>query len=174
MLSNIKELFNDLDLFSKKVAGVNLSTIIFEQYNFSKGYMAIDTIFTKSDQFLSINEAFSAIFCKDLHDMHEWDITKQPSSDDLQWLKALKEIWIPENYLKFEGIQLEFVNIDYFINRVESDLDSLNVSKKEVSNLLKKITDNPEVLRLKKGHVYDKFFCQNNDYYFIYEWGIYA
>jgi hypothetical protein len=174
LLSNIKELFGDLDFFSKQVAEADLSTIMFEQYDFSKGYMAIDTIFTKCDQFLNLKEAFAAIFCKELHDMHEWDISTQPSPDDLQWTRALKEIWIPENYLKFEGIQLEFVDVNNFIKKVEYDLESLNVTKTEANILFMKITENPEVIRLKKGHVYDKFFCQNNDYYFIYEWGIYA
>lgn len=131
MLSNIKEFFGDLDFFSKQVAEVDLSTIMFEQYDFSKGYMAIDTIFTKCDQFLNIKEAFAAIFCKELHDNN-------------------------------------------FIKKVEYDLESINVTKTAANNLFMKITDNPKVIRLKKGHVYEKFFCQNNDYYFIYEWGIYA
>lgn len=174
MLNSIKSLFDDPDRFAQFIAKTDLVKLTFEHYELLRNHMAIDLILSPKNQYQDIQEAFASLFCKELHNMHEWDITKQYAYDDKEWLMALKDIWIPENFLKYPGLQVEMENASSFIKSVELDFQNVHVPSETANDVLKKISKNPTVIRLQKRNVYDQYFGESEAYYFLYEWGIYS
>ncbi|WP_255258837.1 hypothetical protein [Bacillus pseudomycoides] len=165
-------MFNERDLFAKLIAKARLSNLSFDVYSFRKYEIVVDLIFAEKSQFKNLQEAFAAIFKKELFEREEWDISDEPAPSDKQWIEALKNIWIHEYFLKYRGICLEYVNSENFINRFKVDLFDVDSPESIVKELLMKL-NNIETIQVKKGHVYDQIFGQSESHYFLFEWGIY-
>ncbi|WP_243526931.1 hypothetical protein [Bacillus pseudomycoides] len=172
MNKEIQELFDDLNLFAKQIANVRLSNLSFDVYEFNDEYaMQVDLIFARKGQFDNIQEAFSALFKKELFDGEGWDISDEPDPSDEQWLTALKDFWINTYYSRV-CISIELANKDDFISRFKRDLASVNAPKQVVKELLIRL-NHIETIQVQKGYVYDYTFGQSDSYYFLFEWGIY-
>ncbi|WIY58838.1 hypothetical protein [Bacillus arachidis] len=168
----IQELFDDLNLFAKQIATVRLSNLLFDVYEFRDEYaMQVDLIFAQKGQFDNIQEAFSAIFKKELFDGEEWDISDEPAPSDKQWLTALKSFWINAYYSRV-CTSIELVNKDDFISRFKRDLTDVNAPEQVVKELLIRL-NHIEIIQVQKGYVYDYIFGQSDSHYFLFEWGIY-
>jgi hypothetical protein len=94
MKKEIQELFDDHNLFARQIANVRLSNLSFDVYQFRENLMQVDLVFAEKGQFDNIQEAFSAIFKKELFDGEEWDISDEPKPSDEKWITALKKFWI--------------------------------------------------------------------------------
>ncbi|MGG3805464.1 hypothetical protein [Metabacillus fastidiosus] len=134
--------------------------------------MQVDLIFAEKGKFDNIQEAFSAIFKKELFDGEEWDISDEPDPSDEQWIAALKNIWINEYYPR-KSIYIELVNKDDFTNRFKKDLADVNAPESVVKELLIRL-NHMEAVQVRKGHVYDCIFGRSDSHYFLFEWGIYV
>ena len=67
MRNEIQELFDDVDLFARQIANVQLENLSFDEYEFSdKSAMQVDLVFIKKGQLDNVQEIFSAIFKKQL------------------------------------------------------------------------------------------------------------
>ncbi|OJE45268.1 hypothetical protein BAQ49_06900 [Bacillus proteolyticus] len=172
MNKEIQELFDDLNLFARQIVNVRLSKLSFDVYEFRDEYaMQVDLTFARKDQFDNIQEAFSALFKKELFDGEEWDISDEPDPSDEQWLTALKDGWINTYYSRV-CISIESVNKDDFISRFKRDLADVNAPEQVIKELLIRLS-HIETIQVQKGYVYDCIFGQSDSYYFLYEWGIY-
>ncbi|WP_375200782.1 hypothetical protein [Bacillus sp. RS11] len=170
--SEIQELFGDFNLFSRQIANVQLSNLSFDVYEFrDKSAMQVDLLFTRKGQFDNIQEAFSAIFKKQLYDGEEWDTCDEPDSSDEQWLTALKNFWINEYYPR-KCVCIGSVKGD-FISKFKRDLADENVPESVVKELLIRL-NHIETIQIQKGYVHECIFGQSDSHYFLFEWGIYA
>ncbi|MFC9539913.1 hypothetical protein ACFTQ7_08495 [Lysinibacillus sp. NPDC056959] len=168
----IQDLLNDLNSFAKHIASVRLSNLSFDVYEFrDENVMQVDLIFAEKSQFENIQEAFSAIFKKELFDGEEWDINDEPNPSDEQWLTALEDGWI-NDYYPPKYVCIELVNKDEFICRFKNELAYLNVTESIVKELLTRL-NHIETIQIKKGYTYDYIFGQSESHYFLFEWGIY-
>lgn len=172
MKREIQELFDDLNLFAKLIAKVKMTNLSFELYNFSKYEMMVDLIFAPKNQFNNLQEAFSALFKKELFVVEEWDSDDEPGSLDEQWIMALKKTWINDYFLKFGGVCLESISTGDFMCRFENDLRAVNTPETIIHELLMKL-NNLKVIQIKKGNVYIKVLGQSDSHYFFFEYGIY-
>lgn len=171
MRTEIQDLFSDYDSFAGKVADVQLSNLSFDVYEFrDKSAMQVDLLFIKKDQFNNIQEAFSAIFKKQLFDGEEWDTSDEPDSSDEQWLTALKNFWI-NAYYPGKYMCIELVKGD-FISKFKRDLAHVNAPEAVVKELLNRL-NHIETIQILKGHVYECIFGKSDSHYFLFEWGIY-
>lgn len=171
MRNEIQDLFSDYDSFAGKVADVQLSNLSFDVYGFrDKSAMQVDLLFIEKDQFNNIQEAFSAIFKKQLFDGEEWDTSDEPDSSDEQWLTALKNFWI-HAYYPGKYICIELVKGN-FTSKFKRDLADVNASEAVVTELLSRL-NHIETIQILKGHVYDCIFGKSDSHYFLFEWGIY-
>ncbi|MEN1938246.1 hypothetical protein AAIE21_22390 [Paenibacillus sp. 102] len=172
MNKEIQELFDDLNLFAKQIANVRLLNLSFDVYEFRDEYaMQVDLIFARKGQFDNIQEAFSALFKKELFDGEEWDISDEPAPLDERWLTALKDFWITTSYSRVCS-SIELVNNDDFISRFKKDLASVNVPEQVVKEFLVRL-NHIETIQVQKGYVYDHIFGQSDSHYFLFESGIY-
>ncbi len=172
MNKEIQKLFDDLNLFARQVAKVRLSNLSFDVYEFTDEYVKqVDLIFARKNQFDNIQEAFSALFKKELFDGEEWDIIDEPDPSDEQWLTALKDFWINAYYSRVCN-SLELVNKNDFISRFKRDLADVNVPEQVIKELLIRL-NHIETIQVQKGYVYDYIFGQSDSHYFLFEWGIY-
>ncbi|MGG0727724.1 hypothetical protein [Bacillus paramycoides] len=172
MNKEIQELFDDLNLFARQIANVRLSNLLFDVYDFRDEYaMQVDLTFARKGQFDNIQEAFSALFKKELFDGEEWDISDEPDPSDEQWLTALKDVWINTYYSRV-CISIEPVNKDDFISRFKRDLANVNAPEQVIKELLISLS-HIETIQVQKGYFYDCIFGQSDSYYFLYGWGIY-
>lgn len=168
----IQDLLNNLNSFAKQIANVRLRNLSFDLYEFRDEYvMQVDLIFAEKCQFDNIQEAFSAIFKKELFDSEEWDVNDEPNPTDEQWLIALEDFWI-NDYFPKKYVCIELVNKDEFIFRFKKELVYLNVTQSIVKELLTRL-NNIETIQIKKGYTYDYIFGQSDSHYFLFEWGIY-
>lgn len=168
----IQKLLDNHNSFARQIANVRLSNLSFDVYEFRDKYvMQVDLIFAEKSQFDHIQEAFSAIFKKELFDGEEWDINDDPDPSDEQWIKALADGWINEYYPK-KYICLELVNKDEFRWRFKNELAYLNATELIVKELFTRL-NHIEAIQLKKGYTYDYIFGQSDSHYFLFEWGIY-
>ncbi len=172
MKQELQKLFDDLHLFSSLVANIRLSNLTFDVYHFKKAEIEVDLIFAKKAQFAHLQEAFSALFKKELFDGEEWDIRDEPEPNDKQWLHSLQEVWIKEYFLN-KSISMKVVDDDTFIARFQRDLRDVNAPESNVHKLLLRL-NNLETIQIKQGQVYDYIFGQSDSDYFIFEWGIYV
>lgn len=171
MRNEIQELFGDYDLFARQIANVQLSNLSFDVYEFRDGAaMQVDLLFTEKDQFDNIQEAFSAIFKKQLFDGEEWDMDDEPDSLDEQWMTGLENFWI-NAYFPTKNMCIELVKDD-FISKFKRDLADVNVPEPVVKELLIRL-NHIETIQILKGYVYDCIFGQSDSHYFLFEWGIY-
>lgn len=171
MRNEIQELFDDVDLFARQIANVQLENLSFDEYEFSdKSAMQVDLVFIKKGQLDNVQEIFSAIFKKQLFDGEEWDTSDEPDSSDEQWLTALKNFWINDYYPR-KYVCIELVKDD-FISKFKRDLADVNVSESVVKELLVRLS-HIETIQILKGHVYECIFGRSDSYYFLFEWGIY-
>ncbi|WP_141904410.1 hypothetical protein [Lysinibacillus sp. Y5S-8] len=172
MKKDIQELLDDHTLFARQIANVRLSNLSFDVYEFRDNYvMQVDLIFAEKSQFDTIQEAFSAIFKKELFDGEEWRINDDPDPSDEQWITALEMGWINEYYPK-KYSYMELVNKDDFISRFKNELAYLNAQEAIVKELLTRL-NNVEIIQIKKGYTYDYIFGKSDSHYFLFEWGIY-
>ncbi|MGG1849924.1 hypothetical protein [Bacillus wiedmannii] len=172
MNKEIQKLFDDLNLFARQIAKVRLSNLSFDVYEFKdKHVKQVDLIFVRKNQFDTIQEAFSALFKKELFDGEEWDIVDEPDPSDKQWLIALKDFWINAYYSRVCN-SLELLNKNDFISRFKRDLADVNVPKQVIKELLIRL-NHIETIQVQKGYVYDYIFGQSDSHYFLFEWGIY-
>ncbi|MDF2085172.1 hypothetical protein P2R40_16865 [Bacillus pseudomycoides] len=172
MNKEIQELFDDLNLFVKQIANARLSNLSFDVYEFRDEHaMQVDLIFAPKGQFDNIQEAFSAIFKKELFDGEEWDINDEPAPSDEQWLTALKNFWINTYYSRV-CTSIELVNKDDFISKFKRELANVNVPEQVIQKLLIRL-NHIETIQVQKGYVYDYIFGQSDSHYFLFEWGIY-
>ncbi|MFI8709467.1 hypothetical protein ACIGHG_20920 [Bacillus sp. NPDC077411] len=172
MNKEIQELFDDLNLFARQIANVRLSNLLFDVYEFKDEYaMQVDLIFARKGQFNNIQEAFSALFKKELFDGEEWDISDEPDPSDEQWITALKDIWINAYYTRVCAC-IELVNKDDFVSRFKRDLADVNAPESVVKELLIRL-NHIETIQVQKGYIYDYIFGQSDNHYFLFEWGIY-
>lgn len=114
--------------------------------------MQVDLIFAEKSQFDNIQEAFSAIFKKELFDGEEWDINDEPNPSDEQWITMLEK-WVNTYYPK-ENICIESMNTDDFLGRFKNELSYLNAPESIIKKLLTRL-NHIEIIQVKKGHVYD-------------------
>ncbi|KGR87192.1 hypothetical protein [Lysinibacillus odysseyi] len=171
MRNEIQELFGDYNLFARQIANVQLSNLSFDVYEFRDGAaMQVDLLFTEKDQFDNIQEAFSAIFKKQLFDGEEWDMDDEPDSLDEQWMTGLENFWI-NAYFPTKNMCIELVKDD-FISKFKRDLADVNVPEPVVKELLIRL-NHIETIQILKGYVYDCIFGQSDSHYFLFEWGIY-
>ena len=172
MNKEIQKLFDDLNLFARQIAKVRLSNLSFDVYEFKdKHVKQVDLIFARKNQFDTIQEAFSALFKKELFDGEEWDIVDEPDPSDKQWLTALKDFWINAYYSRACN-SLELLNKNDFISRFKRDLADVNVPEQVIKELLIRL-NHIETIQVQKGYVYDYIFGQSDSHYFLFEWGIY-
>lgn len=134
--------------------------------------MMVELIFASKSQFNNHQEAFSALFKKELFEGEQWNVNDEPSFLDEKWIMALKNIWINDYFLTFGGICLEAISSEVFIGRFQSDLRAVNTSETIINELLIKL-GNLEVIQIQKGYVYDKIFGQSDSHYFFFKYGIY-
>ncbi|MFS0879424.1 hypothetical protein [Metabacillus niabensis] len=172
MKQELQKLFADLHLFSSLVANVRLSNLTFDVYHLKKADIEVDLIFAKKAQFAHLQEAFSALFKKELFDGEEWDIHEEPEPNDKQWLHSLQEVWIKEYFLN-KSISMKVVDDNTFLSRLQRDLRDVNAPESVVHELLLRL-NNLEAIQMKQGHVYDYIFGQSESEYFVFEWGIYV
>ncbi|WP_167374917.1 hypothetical protein [Gottfriedia luciferensis] len=172
MKKEIHELFNDLNLFAEQIANVSLTNLLFDVYEFKINAMQVNLIFTEKGQFDNVQTAFSALFKKELFDSEEWNINDDPSPSDKEWKTTLKNLWINTYYPK-EIICIETINKGDFIHRFKNELVAVNAPKTAIREFLNRLKY-AETIKVKKGYIYDYFFGQSEDYYFVFEWGIYA
>ncbi|WP_342545198.1 hypothetical protein [Lysinibacillus sp. FSL W7-1291] len=172
MKKDIQELLDDHNLFARQIANVRLSNLSFDVYEFRDNYvMQVDLIFAEKSQFDTIQEAFSAIFKKELFDGEEWEVNDDPDPSGEQWITALEMGWINEYYPP-KYSYMELVNKDDFISRFKNELAYLNAQESIVKELLTRL-NNVEIIQIKKGHTYDYIFGKSDSHYFLFEWGIY-
>ncbi|MFJ3390708.1 hypothetical protein [Lysinibacillus sp. NPDC086135] len=171
IFKEIQDLLDDLNSFARQIANVRLSNLLFDGYEFRDEYvMQVDLIFAEKSQFDNIQEAFSAIFKKELFDGEEWDINDEPNPSDEQWITMLEK-WVNTYYPK-ENICIESMNTDDFLGRFKNELSYLNAPESIIKKLLTRL-NHIEIIQVKKGHVYDYIFGQSESHYFLFEWGIY-
>ncbi len=167
--NEIYELLENHDAFARQIANANLANLSFNVYEYWENRERIQLIFAERNQFDSIQEAFSAIFKKEMFDQEEWETSDDPDPTDEEWLTALKNIWINEYFPSadpYEQVFIEIINDD-FVSSFKRILFKVNAPKIMISGV-----NQFSSIRVKKGHLYDYIFGQTHSQYFLLQWAI--
>lgn len=170
--NSIEELLYDNDRFAELIANAKLSTLPIELYKYRESVVESWLIILEKKQFKTIEEAFSALFKKLLFEAEGWDVAKEPLPSDKQWKENLRKHFIHEYFFKWDEISFESVDINLIFGSMEGDFREFNTIGSNLNRFLTKV-NKVEAIQVKKGHADELIFGQNNNYYFIYEWGIY-
>lgn len=167
--NEIHELLENHDAFARQIANAKLANLSFNVYEHWENRERIQIILAERNQFDSIQEAFSAIFKKELFVQEEWDASDEPDPTDEEWLTALKNIWINEYFPRddpYEHVFIELINDD-FVNSFKRILFKVNAAEIIISGV-----NQLRAIRVKKGHLYEYIFGQTHSQYFLFQWAI--
>lgn len=161
------EVFARVDLTTYNLHSICLPPKV-KEYKEGRPYAYLGL--SATSQFKSIEEAFSILFKKYLYHCEEWkddngkDITKE------EWVKSLKETWIPSYFKRNYFIDL---SMDKFLPRFKEEILSLGIDASFYCQYIEKIMD-ISIVELDRSTIdlsYD-VFAFNQDVCFYYSWWI--